>query len=85
MRKSSLNSPFQGVRDLSTHMIGYAKIPTYFPNHAAFSHEKRHAKILLLWIEYQIIAKCKIAFLIVRDALKAYFIDIEESFKNVVV
>ena len=83
--RSPLNPSSQGVGDSSTETIGYAKIPTYFPNHAAFNEDKRHAKILLLWIEYQIVAKCKTAFLIGRDALKAYSIDIEESSKNVVV
>ena len=83
--KSPLNPSFQGVGDSSTETIGYAKIPTYFPNQAAFNEDKRHAKILLLWIEYQIVAKCRTAFLIGRDALKAYSIDIEESSKNVVV
>ena len=83
--KSPLNPSFQGVGDSSTDTIGYAKIPTYFPNQAVFSEDKRHAKILLLWIEYQVVAKCRTAFLIGRDALKAYSIDIEESSGNVVV
>lgn len=40
---------------------------------------------MLLCIEYQVITKCKTAFLIGRDALKADSIDIEEGSNNIVV
>jgi len=67
---------FEGIGGKSASTIGYIVIPTYFPNHAALSNDKRSAKILMLQIEYQVIEECKTGFLIGRDALKAYSINI---------
>ena len=43
------------------------------------SDDKRSAKILKLEIEYQVVKQCKTGFIVSRDALKAYGINIEES------
>ena len=65
--------------------VGYAVIPTYFPNKAAFSRDLRHLKVLCLWVEYQVLDQCATGLLFGRDALKAYAMDIEESTSTILV
>lgn len=85
IRQSPLNPSFRGIGDASTATLGYAVIPTYLPNHAALSGDRRSARMLMLWIEYQVVEQCRAGFLIGRDATKAYTIDVEESSGKVLI
>jgi RNase H-like domain found in reverse transcriptase/Reverse transcriptase (RNA-dependent DNA polymerase)/Integrase zinc binding domain/Chromo (CHRromatin Organisation MOdifier) domain len=85
IRESPLNPQFEGIGRKSAGTIGYAVVPTYLPNLAALKGDRRAAKVLLLWIEYQVVEQCRTGFLIGRDALKAYSIDIQESIGNILI
>jgi hypothetical protein len=85
IHKSPTKPTFQGIGGSTTETLGYAVIPTFLPNRAAISQDKRSAKILMLHIEYQIVDECKTGFLIGRDASKAYSMDIEESTASVII
>ena len=85
IHESPLNPQFEGIGGKSAGTIGYAVVPTYLPNLAALKGDRRAAKVLLLWIEYQVVDQCRTGFLIGRDALKAYSIDIQESVGAIII
>jgi hypothetical protein len=51
----------------------------YFPNIAAMNGKRKKAKVLCLWIEFQVMEQCAAGYLIGRDATKAYKFVIDDE------
>jgi len=79
IRPSPLNPTFRGVGDSQTGVQGYVVLPVYFPNISAMSGDKRNAKVVLVWVEFQIMKKLAAGFLYGRDAMKPYGVVIDEQ------
>jgi hypothetical protein len=76
---SPMNPSFQGIGNHTTDVLGYVLLPVHLPNQAALDGNSRKARILKLWIEFQVVDNLAAGFLIGRDALKGYKAIIDEE------
>ena len=84
LNASPLNPSFQGVGNHTTDVQGYVLLPIHFPNQAALDGNSKKARVLKLWIEFQVVDKLAAGFLIGRDALKGYKAIIDEEAGQIV-
>jgi len=83
--ESPMAPSFSGIGKSSMKALGFVTLSVYLPNTATLSGDKRNAQVLLLWVEFQIVENCKTAFLIGRDAIKAYKFTIDEPLKSIII
>jgi hypothetical protein len=74
-----MSPTFTGIGHAETSTLGFVVLPIFLPNVAAMSGDERSGEILRIPIEFQVVENCKAGFLIGRDAMKGYKMDIWES------
>ena len=79
IRPNPLNPRFRGIGEGETSTKGYVVLPVWLPNAAALSGDQKHAKVLLIWCEFQVIDSLGANYLIGRDALHPYGVNINEQ------
>ena len=79
IRTNPLNPRFRGIGETETSTKGFVVLPVWLPNAAALSGDQKHAKVLLIWCEFQVIDSLGANYLIGRDALHPYGVNINEQ------
>jgi hypothetical protein len=79
IRPNPLNPRFRGIGEAETSTKGFVVLPVWLPNAAALSGDQKHAKVLLIWCEFQVIDSLGANYLLGRDALHSYGVNINES------
>ena len=74
-----MNPRFRGIGEAETSTKGFVVLPVWLPNAAALSGDQKHAKVLLIWCEFQVIDSLGANYLLGRDALHPYGVNINES------
>jgi hypothetical protein len=76
---------FGGIGAHRTDTLGYVVLPVYFPNIAAMTGDEKHAQLVKLFIEFQVVEKCLAGYLVGMDAMKAYKMIIDAGRSHVTI
>jgi len=79
VRTNPLNPRFRGIGEAETSTKGFVVLPVWLLNAAALSGDQKHAKVLLIWCEFQVIDSLGANYLIGRDALHPYGVNVNEQ------
>lgn len=72
-----LRPAFEGIGGATAKPLGYVTLPIYLPD--AGSLKGQGGKVAKLWVEFQVVDQLNCNFLLGRDAMRAYKVDIVES------
>jgi hypothetical protein len=72
IRDTPLRPVFGGIGDSKTPAHGYVVLSVHLPNASALSGDARNARVAKIWVEFQVVEKCPVGYLIGVDAIQAY-------------
>lgn len=84
VRNGRMKPTFQGIGGATEHPLGHILLPILLPDALALAG-KSGGKAARLWLEFQVVKKLDCNFLIGREAMKAYSLDIVESLGHIKV